>query len=189
MITKSQTSWSLDLTQKIELSTYCPEKALHLELPELVNKQKNISKESGIIAFRENFNLIWKYRERICNTPKLSNITDENLGAGSSFAGLSKIPLGALLIKYNNGLLRCGHCNHCDCQLLGYFSTRGLSGHGYHWAFCPNCGENFPKLAQRLDELFGNKIQLCPIAETSWTINDLVIALKNMESEPYCRRQ
>ena len=189
MNTNNLSFHQVDLTQKLDLSTYCPEKVLHLELPVLTNKQKNISKESGIIAFRENFPLIWKYREGICNTPELSNITDENLGAGASFAGLAKIPLGALLIKYNNGLLRCGRCSRCDCQTLGYFSTRGLSGHGFHWAFCSNCGQDFPKLEQRLDELFVNKIQLCPAVETSWTIYDLVIALQNIESEPYCQRQ
>ena len=173
----------------VDLSTYCPEKGLHLELPVLMNKPKKISKDAGITEFRENFPLIWKYREGICNTPELSNITDEKIGVGTSFAGLAKIPLGALLIKYNNGLLRCGHCNHCDCQLLGYFSTRGLSGHGFHWAFCPSCGQDFPKLEQRLDELFVNKVQLCSAVETPWTICDSVTALQNIESEPYCRRQ
>ena len=172
----------------VDLSTYCAEKGLHLELPVLMNKPKNISKDAGIIAFRENFPLIWKYREGICNTPELSNITDENLGAGASFAGLAKIPLGALLIKYNNGLLRCEYCHKCDCRTLGYFSTRGLSGHGYHWAFCPNCGQDYPKLGQRLDDLFKSKIQLCPLVETSWTICDLVIALKKIESEQICSR-
>ena len=188
MNTNNHSFHQVDLTQKLDLSTYCPEKALHLELPVPTCKQKKISKESGIIAFRENFPLIWKYREGICNTPELSNITDEKLGAGSSFAGLAKIPIGALLIKYNDGLLRCGHCNHCECQTLGYFSTRGLSGHGFHWAFCPNCGLNYPKLPQRLDELFVNKIQLCPAIETPWTIIDLVIALKKIESEQICSR-
>ena len=181
---------NVDLSDRsVDLSTYSPGKGLHLKLPVLMNKPKNISKDAGIIAFRENFSLLWKYREGICNTPELSNITDGKLGAGSSFAGLAKIPLGALLIKYNDGLLRCGHCNHCDCQLLGYFSTRGLSGHGFHWAFCPSCGQDFPKLEQRLDELFVNKVQLCPAVETPWTICDLVIALQNIENEPYCRRQ
>ena len=179
----------VNLDQKLDLSTYCPEKGLQLERPVQMNKPKNVSKDAGIIAFREIFPLIWKYREGICNTPELSNITDEKLGAGSSFAGLAKIPLGALLIKYNNGLLRCGRCSRCDCQTLGYFSTRGLSGHGFHWAFCPNCGQDFPKLEQRLDELFVNKVQLCPAVETPWTICDLVIALQNIENEPYCRRQ
>ncbi len=178
----------VNLDQKLDLSTYCPEKGLQLERPVKMNKPKNVSKDAGIIAFRENFPLIWKYREGICNTPELSNITDENLGAGSSFAGLAKIRLGALLIKYNDGQLQCGYCNHCDCPTLGYFSTRGLSGHGYHWAFCPNCGQDYPKLGQRLDDLFKNNIQLCPVVETSWTICDLVIALQNIECEPICSR-
>ena len=164
----------------VNLSVYCPEQGLHLERPKHTNKHNNASKESGIIAFRENFPLIWKYREGICNTPELSNITDEKLGTGSSFAGLAKIPLGALLIKYNNGLLQCGRCDKCDSPILGYFSSRGLSGHGYHWAFCPNCGQDYGKLDQRLDELFERKIQLCPVIETPWTIDDLVIALKNI---------
>ena len=180
----------VDLSDRsVDLSVYCPEKGLLLRQPIRTNQNNNASKASGIIAFRENFPLIWKYREGICNTLELSNITDEMLGAGSSFAGLSKIPLGALLIKYNNGLLQCGRCHQCDCPILGYFSTRGLSGHGYHWALCPNCGQDYGKLEQRLDELFGKKIQLCPVVDTSWTIDDLVIALKTMENAPYCRRQ
>ncbi len=150
--------------------------------------QKRFINEYGIIAFRNQFSLIWKYREAICHTPELSNITDEHLGAGASFAGLAKIPLGALLIKYNDGQLRCGRCIKCNCETLGYYTVRGLSGHGYHWEFCPNCGKDFPKLEQRLDELFYNKIQLCPKIETSWTMLDLISFLKQIEERRVSRQ-
>ena len=180
MNTKKITMW-VDLEQKLELSTYCPEKALHLTME--LNHGKAISRnESGIVEFRKNFRLIWKYREGICNTPELSNIIDDKLGAGASFAGLSRISLGALLIKYNNGLLRCGHCTKCDCPTLGYFSARGLSGHGWHSSFCPNCGEDWSRIESRLDELFYHRVQLCPVVDTPWKIHDLIVALEKLEA-------
>ena len=159
MNTKKITMW-VDLEQKLDLSTYCPEKALHLTME--LNHGKAISRnESGIVEFRKNFRLIWKYREGICNTPELSNIIDDKLGAGASFAGLS---------------------TKCDCPTLGYFSARGLSGHGWHSSFCPNCGEDWSRIESRLDELFYHRVQLCPVVDTPWKIHDLIVALEKLEA-------
>ena len=269
-----QTSLKLDLDQQLDLSTYCPEKALHLELeqphnnavqqiddqiqqnekariefirqkidktglnrkkiakmafqhfperkdfskfcqniytfldtgkgeakiievlshifktPEQYNQTIDYNKfqlkhlrDFGITAFKESFPLIWKYREGICNTPELSNITNDELGYGASFAGFAKIPLGALLIKYNNGLLRCEMCQSCQCPTLGYYSARGLSGAGFHHAFCPNCGQDYRKLNSRLDDLYKDPKQLCPTIDTNWTLHDLILALRRLENK------
>ena len=178
-----ENSFKVDLSDRcIDLSTYRPDKALHLEWDASLCRVGKASKDSQIVEFRNYLPLIWKYREGICNTPELSNITDEGLGAGASFAGFYKIPLGALLIKYNDGLLQSGFCHVCQCPKLGYYSARGLSGHGWHHDFCPNCGCSSPQLEGRLDELLYNRKQLCPVVETPWTLHGLIVALK-MESE------
>lgn len=171
-INKQQT-WCVDLNEKLDLTTYCPEKALHLNMVQSLQ-------ESGTVALRENFALLWKYREGICHTPELSNITDPYIGYGASFAGFSKQPLGALLIKYNQGLLRCEVCPTCQCPTLGYYSARGLSWAGFHYAFCPNCGHDY-KQQNRLDDLI-DKHQLCPRLETPWRLCDLISALRQRDA-------
>ncbi len=168
-------TWRVDLNEKLDLTTYSPEKALHLDL-------ERVRQNTGMATFRDNFALVWKYREGICQTPELSNITDKCIGWGASFAGFSEMPLGALLLKYNQGLLRCELCPSCQCPTLGYYSARGLSGVGFHHTFCPNCGHDFQKYPNRLDDLI-DKTQLCPRMNTAWRLCDLIFALQRKEEK------
>ena len=134
-----------------------------------------------LFLFIENFPLIWRYREGICNTPELASILPYCFGFFRACNHHSTV--GEILYLYNAGKLRyeCD-CPNCNTELLLYHTGGLMSGYGDSSAFCPNCGykkyDNHGVNRNGRD-FFDNKFA-CPKVETKWTMADLVAALKKL---------
>lgn len=141
-----------------------------------------------LFLFIENFPLLWRYREGICNTPELASILP---GCFGFFKACNRhATLGELLYLYNEGKLRYGKdCPSCHTELLLYHTGGLLSGAGSSSGFCPNCG--YKKYdnhgVNRNGRAFLDSKFACPKVETQWTIADLVSSLKKYENQ--CNRQ
>lgn len=183
---------AVDLTQNIDLSCQCPEKALHLEgiakaftgkelLAVLSNSRVSV-KQRQIAALIRFVPLIRKCRKNrkcrkgTCNTPELIGIRDENPGSGTSLPGRAARPPGKGLIKfkYNVGKLRgrirvdarnFGEkcCDIvCSAPTPVYYAARGLSA-GWNPAFCPDCGREYQQLPGWPEEI----VEKCPDEKNS----------------------
>ena len=88
--------------QSVDLSIYRPEKALHLEWKASLCRDEPLPKDWYVAEFIQNFPLLWKYREGICNTPELASINMPDVGV---FVLNHHHSLGELLFLYNKGKL------------------------------------------------------------------------------------
>lgn len=60
----------------VDSSSYCPEKRISLEFkPDELSENAN-----QFDTLKQEFQLIWQYRDNICNTPELSNIQTLMIG-------------------------------------------------------------------------------------------------------------
>ena len=200
MITKNENKPLLDLNNTIDLSTYCPEKALHLECMNLTHEPMNKCRELSEIIDQEiklrqlfinHFALLWSYREGICNTPEFANIPVT--GAGYVVGINHHAILGELLFLYNYGKLRLPQsCEKCKGEMLLY-KTGGLpgSGAGVQLGFCPNCGNirhTSDGHGYYQQDFLGQKCP-CPKSETQWTMADLISALQNTDKYRYATKE
>lgn len=172
---------SLVSEKRVNPALYCPEKSISLEfLQELGADWKESS--ANIAIFKREFPILWRYRERICHTPELSNIQTRGLGCSYAYVNLGPVTLGVLLNLYGRGELRVGHCRVCGHETLGYYFCGSiLSGVGSHYGFCPECGVDDPHQGKGhgyVHRVFLGYEHAFPVDETMWTISALVAALK-----------
>lgn len=167
---------------EVETSLFCPEK--RLDLPFIPNDTPDsVTKTSPFETFKREFQLLWKYRENICNTPELSNIQIPCIGISYAYIGCGPVTLGMLLNLYAQGLLRVGYCKTCGHETLGYYFCGSiLSGAGSHRGFCPICGtEDSHNGHGYVHKYFFNYKHPFPVEPTQWTVTTLVTALKKLD--------
>ncbi len=170
----------LALLERLELL----ESDITIKTPEIsaLNAERRKLQSIQTDVFLSHFALIWANREGICATPELSNITFNGLGGGLAYTGPLNVTLGQLLNLYNQGLLRFGQCENCQCSYFIYwFSGSPLSGCGQYSAFCPMCHKTkyiYPYDVSGCSWRYFCKYDLPFKKEpTHWTVTTLVHAL------------
>ena len=160
-------------------SLYCPEKRISLEF----NPDEFSENANQFEMFKREFQLIWQYRENICNTPELSNIQIPEVGTSYAYTSCGPVTLGMLLNLYAQGKLRVGHCKNCGHETLGYYFCGSiLSGSGSHLGFCPVCGQDeYYKDHGYVHKLLFEYKHPFPVESTQWTVTTLVSSLKKVK--------
>ncbi len=98
------------------------------------------TRKREIALFRENLGVILEHASRIRSCGELFHCTPSFAYVNTIFFGGGPIPLGILLMGWENGLLR-ETCPRCGRHALWILRLGGGLSLGYKWGICTACRE------------------------------------------------